>query len=230
MARNMSQVASGQDIRFGGFVSARARARLVDRLRVKGIKHEAVLNAISCIPRHEFLEEALKSRAYEDTALPIGHQQTISQPYLVALMTQLLLGERRRVKRVLEIGTGSGFQTAVLAQVCERVFSIERIGRLVDRARENLQNLDIHNVSLRHGDGTEGWVTKGYFDGIMLTAAPEKVSETLFSQLAEGGVLVAPEGSRYEQRLGYWVKSNRAIFRKKSVEVVFVPLKAGHVR
>ena len=226
----MSQTTPDPDVRFGGFVSARARARLVEGLRGKGIKHEAVLSAISSIPRHEFLEEALKSRAYEDTALPIGYQQTISQPYIVALMTELLLGGRRRVKRVLEIGTGSGFQTAVLAHLCDRVFSIERVGKLADRAREHLQNLGIHNVSLRHGDGTEGWANKGSFDGIMLTAAPEKVSETLFGQLAEGGVLVAPEGTRHQQRLLYWVKRDRAVLRQKSVEVVFVPLQPGHVQ
>ena len=226
----MTQAAPDQDIRFGGFVSARARARLVEGLRGKDIKHEAVLKAFSSIPRHEFLEEALKGRAYEDTALPIGYQQTISQPYIVALMTELLLAGRQRAQRVLEIGTGSGFQTAVLAQVCERVFSIERVGTLADRARGHLQRLNIQNVSLRHGDGANGWATKGPFDGIMLTAAPEKVSETLFAQLAEGGVLVAPEGTQYQQRLLYWVKRDRAVLRRKSVEVVFVPMRPGHVQ
>ena len=226
----MTQTTPGQDNRFGGFVSARARARLVEGLRDKDIKHEAVLNALSSIPRHEFLEEALKGRAYEDTALPIGYQQTISQPYIVALMTELLLAGRRRIKRVLEIGTGSGFQTAVLAHVCDRVFSIERVGVLAERARQHLQRLDVQNVSLRHGDGTNGWATKGPFDGIMLTAAPEKVSEILFTQLAEGGVLVAPEGTRHQQRLLYWIKRDRAVLRHKSVEVVFVPMRPGHVQ
>ncbi|HCX86787.1 MAG TPA: protein-L-isoaspartate(D-aspartate) O-methyltransferase [Gammaproteobacteria bacterium] len=218
------------DNRFGGFVSERARQRLVESLRDKGITSEPVLAAMSSVARHEFVEEALKSRAYEDTALPIGYHQTISQPYVVALMTEILMAGRSRVTRVLEIGAGSGFQTAVLARLSSRVFSVERVGALADRAREHLQKLDIRNVSLRHGDGTHGWPTRGPFDGIMLTAAPERVSESLYSQLAEGGVLVAPEGDTYQQRLLYWTKTNHSILRHKSISVVFVPLRPGQVQ
>ena len=171
----MSERAQPDHHRFGGFISQRSQQRLLDSLRAKGIRNEDVLEAFAKIPRHEFVEEALRSRAYEDTALPIGYQQTISQPYVVALMTQLLLTGRDRLKRVLEIGTGSGFQTAVLSRVSARVFSIERIGALAERAYQKLGSLGIENVSLRHGDGANGWSAKGPFDGIILTAAPRRV-------------------------------------------------------
>jgi protein-L-isoaspartate(D-aspartate) O-methyltransferase len=230
MVERMTNPEFDTDNRFGGFVSERARQRLVESLRDKGITSEPVLAAMSSVARHEFVEEALKSRAYEDTALPIGYHQTISQPYVVALMTEILMAGRSRVTRVLEIGAGSGFQTAVLARLSSRVFSVERVGALADRAREHLQKLDIRNVSLRHGDGTHGWPTRGPFDGIMLTAAPERVSESLYSQLAEGGVLVAPEGDTYQQRLLYWTKTNHSILRHKSISVVFVPLRPGQVQ
>ena len=176
----MSERAQPDHHRFGGFISQRSQQRLLDSLRAKGIRNEDVLEAFAKIPRHEFVEEALRSRAYEDTALPIGYQQTISQPYVVALMTQLLLTGRDRLKRVLEIGTGSGFQTAVLSRVSARVFSIERIGALAERAYQKLGSLGIENVSLRHGDGANGWSAKGPFDGIILTAAPRRVPEKLF--------------------------------------------------
>tara|TARA_B100000676_G_scaffold305576_1_gene360054 strand:- start:765 stop:1442 length:678 start_codon:yes stop_codon:yes gene_type:complete len=223
----VSETTTPLNDRFGGFVSARSRKRLVEGLRRKGIDNEHVLNALASVPRHEFVEEVLKSRAYEDTALPIGYQQTISQPYVVALMTQLLLTGRDRLKRVLEIGTGSGFQTAVLAQVCARVFSIERIGALAERAHHRLETLGIENVSLRYGDGTNGWSVKGPFDGIMLTAASDRVPDSLFAQLAERGVLVAPEGSNRQQRLLYWIKKDGIALRHKSIDVVFVPLQPG---
>ena len=223
----MSERPDPNNDRFGGFISQRSRERLLDDLRAKGIKNEGVLEALVNIPRHEFVEEALQSRAYEDTALPIGYQQTISQPYVVALMTQLLLTGRERLKRVLEIGTGSGFQTAVLSQVSARVFSIERIGALAERAYRQLESLGIQNVSLRHGDGTNGWSAKGPFDGIILTAAPDRVPEALFSQLSEQGVLVAPEGNHRQQRLLYWMKQDGIAIRHQSIDVVFVPLKSG---
>jgi protein-L-isoaspartate(D-aspartate) O-methyltransferase len=213
--------------RFGGFISQRSQQRLLDTLRAKGIRNEDVLETFAKIPRHEFVEEALRSRAYEDTALPIGYQQTISQPYVVALMTQLLLTGRERLKRVLEIGTGSGFQTAVLSRVSARVFSIERIGALAGRAYQKLGSLGIENVSLRHGDGANGWSAKGPFDGIILTAAPRRVPDTLFSQLSDQGVLVAPEGSNRQQRLLYWIKQDGIAIRHQSIDVVFVPLKSG---
>ena len=223
----MSERAQPDHHRFGGFISQRSQQRLLDSLRAKGIRNEDVLEAFAKIPRHEFVEEALRSRAYEDTALPIGYQQTISQPYVVALMTQLLLTGRDRLKRVLEIGTGSGFQTAVLSLVSARVFSIERIGALAERAYQKLGSLGIENVSLRHGDGANGWSAKGPFDGIILTAAPRRVPENLFSQLSEQGVLVAPEGSNRQQRLLYWMKQDGIAIRHQSIDVVFVPLKSG---
>ena len=213
--------------RLGGFTSERSQRRLLDDLRAKGIINEGVLEALAHVPRHQFVEEALQSRAYEDTALPIGYQQTISQPYVVALMTQLLLTGRDRLRRVLEIGTGSGFQTAVLSRVSARVFSIERIGALAERAHQQLESLGIQNVSLRHGDGANGWTTKGPFDGIILTAAPDRVPEVLFSQLSDQGVLVAPEGNSRQQRLLYWIKQDGIAIRHQSIDVVFVPLKSG---
>ena len=223
----MSDTIQTSDHRFGGFISQRSQQRLLDALRAKGIKNEGVLEALANVPRHEFVEEALRSRAYEDTALPIGYQQTISQPYVVALMTQLVLTGRERLKSVLEIGTGSGFQTAVLSRVAARVFSIERIGALAERAFRQLERLGIENVSLRHGDGTNGWSAKGPFDAIMLTAAPTRVPETLFSQLSDQGVLVAPEGNNRQQRLLYWIKQDGIAIRHQSIDVVFVPLKSG---
>ena len=223
----MSERAQPDHHRFGGFISQRSQQRLLDSLRAKGIRNEDVLEAFAKIPRHEFVEEALRSRAYEDTALPIGYQQTISQPYVVALMTQLLLTGRDRLKRVLEIGTGSGFKTAVLSRVSARVFSIERIGALAERAYQKLGSLGIENVSLRHGDGANGWSAKGPFDGIILTAAPRRVPEKLFSQLSDQGVLVAPEGSNRQQRLLYWMKQDGIAIRHQSIDVVFVPLKSG---
>ena len=223
----MSERAEPNNGRSGGFTSERAQRRLLEELRAKGIKNESVLEALAHIPRHQFVEEALQSRAYEDTALPIGYQQTISQPYIVALMTQLLLIGRDRLRRVLEIGTGSGFQTAVLSRVSARVFSIERIGALAERAYQQLEDLDIRNVSLRHGDGANGWTTKGPFDGIILTAAPDRVPEVLFSQLSDRGVLVAPEGGSRQQRLLYWIKRDGIAIRHNSIDVVFVPLKSG---
>lgn len=223
----MSDTIQPSDHGFGGFISQRSQQRLLDALRAKGIKNEGVLEALANVPRHEFVEEALRSRAYEDTALPIGYQQTISQPYVVALMTQLVLTGRERLKHVLEIGTGSGFQTAVLSRVSARVFSIERIGALAERAFRQLEGLGIKNVSLRHGDGTNGWSAKGPFDAIMLTAAPNRVPETLFSQLSDQGVLVAPEGNNRQQRLLYWIKQDGIAIRHQSIDVVFVPLKTG---
>ena len=223
----MSERAQPDHHRFGGFISHRSQQRLLDTLRAKGIRNEDVLEAFAKIPRHEFVEEALRSRAYEDTALPIGYQQTISRPYVVSLMTQLLLTGRERLKRVLEIGTGSGFQTALLSRVSVRVFSIERIGVLAERAYQKLGSLGIENVSLRHGDGANGWSAKGPFDGIILTAAPRRVPDTLFSQLSDQGVLVAPEGSNRQQRLLYWIKQDGIAIRHQSIDVVFVPLKSG---
>ncbi len=173
-----------------GMTSRRTRMRLIQRLREEGIADEAVLDIILATPRHIFLDEALAHRAYEDTALPIGHGQTLSQPYIVAKMTEALM--RHQPRRVLEVGTGSGYQTAILAQLIDEVYSVERIKPLQARARERLRTLSLRNVMLRHADGGIGWSDRGPFDGIMLTAAPKDIPPELLAQLADGGVLIAP--------------------------------------
>ncbi len=213
-----------------GMTSARTRDRLVQRLRVKGISDEAVLERIRSVPRHLFMDEALSSRAYEDTALPIGFGQTISQPYVVALMTQSLIEDRpvhAPLNKVLEIGTGCGYQTAVLAAFARHVYSIERIQPLIVRAREQLRQLRISNVSLRHADGWQGWRSQAPFDGIIVTAAPPQIPQTLLDQLADSGRLVIPFGPRGRQDLVV-VTRNGSEFEQRSIAPVsFVPLLEG---
>lgn len=205
--------------------SQRTRDRLVGRLREQGIVDEKVLGQISTLPRHIFIDEALAHRAYEDTALPIGNNQTISQPFIVALMTQLLIEVPR--KKVLEVGTGSGYQTALLARLCERVYSIERIQALMPRARERLLALSLRNIQMRLGDGYAGWAESGPFDGILVTAAPPAMPEQLLGQLAEGGRLIVPVGDGNEQDL--WVIDRTSDGFTESVHdrVKFVPLVGG---
>jgi len=210
-----------------GFTSERTRKRLVSGLRRKGITDETVLLAMGSIQRDLFLEDALKSRAYEDTALPIGYQQTISQPFVVAFMSQLLRSNRDKLSRVLEVGTGSGYQAAVLSGFADQVFTIERIQQLSDAAKLRLAPLGINNIRFRHGDGASGWTINAPFDGIMLTAAPAVVPTNLFDQLAEGGILVAPEGEAQNQTLVYWKKTHGYVRRYESVPVVFVPMVSG---
>jgi protein-L-isoaspartate(D-aspartate) O-methyltransferase len=211
-----------------GMTSQRTRERLVQRLMEKGIRNQRVLDVMRTTPRHLFLDEAMAHRAYEDTALPIGYQQTLSQPYIVARMTELLLAAGP-VGRVLEIGTGSGYQTAVLAQLVDKVFSVERIKPLLDKARRQLRPLKLRNVQLRHSDGTLGWADKGPYDGILSAAAPEEVPGELLQQLAEGGRLVIPVGGQ-SQRLQVITRTSEG-FSTNSVESVrFVPLRPGTVR
>ena len=210
-----------------GFTSERTRKRLVARLRSKGITDEKVLLAMGSVQRDLFIEDALKSRAYEDTALPIGYRQTISQPFLVALMSQILRSNRNKLGRVLEVGTGSGYQAAVLSRFADRVYTIERIQQLLDAAKLRLVPLGITNIRFRHGDGASGWTINAPFDGIILTAAPAVVPINLFDQLAEGGILVAPEGEAQNQTLVYWRKTHGYVRRSESVPVVFVPMVAG---
>jgi len=170
-----------------GMTSQRTRDRLVRRLRQRGITSAAVLDAMGRVPRHIFIDEALAHRAYEDNSLPIGHGQTISQPFVVALMTQTLLNVPR--PRLLEVGTGSGYQTAVLASLqddVKRIFSVERLAVLIERAEERLRALRFRNVRFRHGDGYHGWIEEGPFDGILVTAAPLEVPEALLDQRAGG--------------------------------------------
>jgi protein-L-isoaspartate(D-aspartate) O-methyltransferase len=206
-----------------GMTSARTRDRLVERLRAHGIRSEAVLSQIRNVPRHLFVDEALASRAYEDTALPIGRGQTISQPYVVAKMTEALL-DGFEGEKVLEIGTGCGYQTAVLASLVKKIYSVERIPELLRRAKQRLRDLDIYNVQFRPGDGWEGWPKYAPYDGIIVAAAASVVPEKLLDQLAPGGRLVMPVGAPGYQEL-MLVTRQRDHFEKNSLGgVSFVPL------
>lgn len=210
-----------------GMTSQRTRDRLVQRLRDEGIGNETVLNVISKTPRHIFVDEALASRAYEDTALPIGHGQTISQPYIVARMTELLLRDGIP-ERVLEVGTGSGYQTAILAQLVPRVFSIERISPLLELARERLKLLALNNtVRLNYNDGAVGWKSQGPYDGIIVTAAPREIPEQLLGQLSLGGRMVVPVGPQGKQILFVITRTEEAYETEELERVSFVPLLGG---
>ena len=209
-----------------GMTSARTRDRLVQRLREQGISNLAVLDRIRNVPRHIFVDEALGSRAYEDTALPIGFGQTISQPYIVARMSEALL-EGGPLGSVLEVGTGCGYQTAVLAPLVERLFTIERIGGLLERAKERLKELDIRNVKFHHGDGTQGWKSQAPFDGILVAAAPLVVPPALLRQLAPGGRLIVPVGPEGEQELMRFTRREQGVVRESLGRVAFVPLLGG---
>ena len=209
-----------------GSTSQRARDRLILRLRAEGIADERVLEVIRATPRHLFVDEAMAHNAYEDTSLPIGHGQTISQPYIVAVMTAALIKDGVP-QRVLEIGTGSGYQTAVLAQLVDRVLSIERIRLLQERARERLKSLGLHNVRYRTADGALGWADVGQFEAIIVTAAPPTVPEALIAQLAPGGRLVIPVGEDANQELLMVQRTDTGIRRKLLRFVRFVPLLSG---
>lgn len=210
-----------------GMTSQRTRERLLERLFEEGIQNLQVLETIRRTPRHLFVDEALAHRAYEDTALPIGHNQTLSQPYIVARMTELLLGGGP-LDKVLEVGTGSGYQTAVLAQVVERVFSVERIMPLQERAKAVLKEIDIRNVVFRHADGSWGWPQYGPYDAILVTAAPAEVPNELLAQLADGGRMVIPVGEQ-EQHLTLVIREGEQFIRHQVEPVRFVPLLAGAV-
>lgn len=214
-----------------GMTSQRTRERLVQRLKEQGIKDQKVLDVIRVTPRHLFLDEALSHRAYEDTALPIGHAQTISQPYIVALMTQILLS-RGPLKRVLEIGTGSGYQAAVLAQLVDEVYSVERIKPLLIKARSLFRQLRLRNIVTAHSDGGIGWPENAPYDGIIATAAPEQVPDQLLYQLAPDGLLVIPVGAGENQELRVISRQGDSQkFEEQVVERVrFVPLVGGTSR
>jgi protein-L-isoaspartate(D-aspartate) O-methyltransferase len=213
-----------------GMTSRRTRDRMVERIRAQGIHDEAVLSAMAAVPRHAFVEEALASRAYEDTALPIGFSQTISQPYVVARMIGALRGNSP-VRRVLEVGTGCGYQAAVLAQVFSEVYSIERIGALLERARGNLRELRLSNLRLVYGDGNHGLPEAAPFDGIIVAAAANAVPEALREQLAVGGRLILPvrvsSAEAAVQRLLLIERTARAWNETELDLVRFVPLEAG---
>jgi protein-L-isoaspartate(D-aspartate) O-methyltransferase len=208
--------------------SQRTRERLVERLRLRGITNSRVLEVMRSTPRHMFVDEALAQRAYEDSALPIGYSQTLSQPWVVARMSELLLSEGP-VARVLEIGTGSGYQTAVLAQLIDKVYSVERIRPLQSKARQRIRALKLHNVQFIHSDGGQGWQGQAPFDGIMATAAPAEIPEELLAQLAPGGRLVIPVGTT-RQRLHLVIKRGDGFEQILEDEVNFVPLRSGLVR
>ena len=215
-------------IRGIGMTSQRTRERLVKRLSEKGIKDDRVLDAIRNIPRHLFVDEALSSRAYEDTALPIGQGQTISQPYIVARMTELLLA-KCIPEKVLEIGTGCGYQTALLSQLVPQVFTVERIEVLLQQTRKRLRSLKLnHNVKFKHSDGSWGWETKAPFDGIIVTAAPSNIPDSLLKQLAPGGRLVIPVGQQGgAQKLAVVDRTADGYEQEIFESVSFVPLLNG---
>lgn len=208
-----------------GMTSQRTRNRLVQRLREGGIKDDRVLDVIASTPRHLFVDEALAHRAYEDTALPIGNGQTISQPYTVARMTEVLLAAGPLAK-VLEIGTGSGYQTAVLSPLVGRLFSVERIEPLHQKAAARLRELGYRNVRLKLSDGTWGWPEYGPYDGILAAAAPENIPDSLLQQLADGGRLIMPVGTE-EQKLVLITRHGDHFTRKTLESVRFVPFLPG---
>ncbi len=211
-------------IRGIGMTSARTRERLVSRLREQGIRSDDVLAQIRNVPRHLFVDEALSSRAYEDTALPIGLGQTISQPFVVARMTEALLEHLDGDRRVLEIGTGCGYQTAVLAPLVREIYTVERLSELMRRARRQLRELDIYNVHYRHGDGWQGWPKYAPYDGILVAAAAPRVPERLLAQLADGGCLIIPVGPPGRQDLALVTRAGDDFEQRSLGAVSFVPL------
>ncbi|MCK4743574.1 MAG: protein-L-isoaspartate(D-aspartate) O-methyltransferase [Sulfuriflexus sp.] len=207
--------------------SQRTRDRLIDRLRDKNIQNESVLEVMRSTPRHIFVDEAMATRAYEDTALPIGLGQTISQPYIVARMTEALL-DGGPLEKVLEIGTGSGYQTALLSRLVKRVYSVERIEALQQQARLRFQELGLRNIRLKHSDGNWGWDDYAPYDGIIVTAAPAKVPKPLFDQLKVGGRLVIPVGEQEGSQNLLVVTRTEEGFDSKTLDLVsFVPLLGG---
>ncbi|WP_370693674.1 protein-L-isoaspartate(D-aspartate) O-methyltransferase [Oceanobacter sp. 3_MG-2023] len=206
--------------------SQRTRNRLVQRLREAGVSNEQVLSVIASTPRHVFIDEALAHRAYEDTALPIGYGQTISQPYTVARMTEILLGDQQRLGRVLEVGTGCGYQAAVLSPLVDRLFSVERIEPLFSRARNRLSELEYRNIHCSLSDGSWGLPEKGPFDGIIVAAAPEQVPSALQEQLVDGGRMVIPVGGE-QQKLTLITRDGDTFVTEILEDVLFVPFLSG---
>lgn len=203
-----------------------AGQQLYNMLQQQGITEHSVLQAIASLPRAQFVDEAMAHKAWENSALPIGFGQTISQPYIVARMTEVLLVNNP--KRVLEVGTGSGFQTAVLAQLVEQVFSVERIKSLQYQARRRLQRLDLHNIATKHGDGWQGWASKAPFDAIMVTAAAKETPKALLEQLVDGGRMVIPVGQQ-QQSLWLYERHGEQFTRTELEAVRFVPLVKGEL-
>ena len=208
-----------------GMTSQRTRERLIQRLMDQGITRFEVLEAIRSVPRHLFVDEALAHRSYEDTALPIGYGQTLSQPYVVARMSELALAQGRP-KKVLELGSGSGYQTAILASLVDEICAIERIKPLLERARKQLRALRVRNVRLRHGDGLDGWASEAPFDLILGAAAPERLPAQLLEQLAPGGRLILPVGGE-RQQLMMVTATPEGYVEEVIQEVNFVPMVRG---
>ena len=206
--------------------SQRTRARMIDRLREKGIRNEAVLAAMAAVPRHVFVEEALASRAYEDTALPLGMGQTISQPFIVARMIELLLNGRPALGRTLEVGAGCGYQAAVLGQLTSEVYALERIGPLLEKAKANLRTLQQFNVRLKHADGQHGLPEVAPFDSIIVAAAGIAIPPALLAQLAPGGRMILPVGTG-EQYLSLIERTAQGLVETRLDAVRFVPLLSG---
>jgi protein-L-isoaspartate(D-aspartate) O-methyltransferase len=203
------------------------RGRMVDeQIAVRGVADPRILAAMRKVPRHEFLPEAIRGMAYQDSALPLGEAQTMSQPYMVALMSQLL--ELKGTERVLEIGTGSGYQAAVLAELCEKVYTVERVKMLADRARSALDRLGYRSVAIKVYDGTYGWKEMAPFDAIMVTAGAPDVPAPLVAQLNEGGRMIIPVGERFGQTLLKVVKTPEGPVTEKSIPCMFVPLIGNH--
>ncbi|MGZ5008158.1 MAG: protein-L-isoaspartate(D-aspartate) O-methyltransferase [Methylobacter sp.] len=210
-----------------GMTSSRTRERMINRLMEQGIRNNKVLDAMRNTPRHIFMDEALASRAYEDTALPIGYNQTISQPYIVAKMTELLLATSGRLAKVLEIGTGCGYQTAILAQLVDHVYSVERIAPLQKKAKDRLWDLKLKNVSYLHSDGGWGWPDHAPYDGILVAAAPPEIPEMLLQQMAVNSVMIIPIGKGNSQRLQRVTRTDSGYEVEKLEPVVFVPFLSG---
>jgi len=210
-----------------GMTSLRTRERMINRLMEQGIRSNKILDVIRNTPRHIFMDEALASRAYEDTALPIGYNQTISQPYIVAKMTELLLASSGRLAKVLEIGTGCGYQTAILAQLVDHVYSVERIAPLQKKAKDRLWGLKLKNVSYLHSDGGWGWQDHAPYDGILVAAAPPEIPEMLLQQMAVGGVMVIPIGKGGSQQLQKVTRTESGYEVEGLEPVVFVPFLSG---
>lgn len=206
-----------------GMTSQRTRDRLIQRLREEGIENERVLDVMRQTPRHIFVDEALASRAYEDTALPIGHGQTISQPYIVARMTELLLANGP-LSNVLEVGTGSGYQSAILSPLVEKVFTVERIAPLLEQAKQRHRALKLKNIRYSLSDGSWGWPQHAPYDAIIVTAAPEDIPKELAEQLAPGGRLIIPHGSNTQQRLSLIERDSDGFTTTDLDMVSFVPL------
>jgi protein-L-isoaspartate(D-aspartate) O-methyltransferase len=217
---------SDLDLKGIGMTSQRTRSRLVERLREQGIHNEHILDVINETPRHAFVDEALANRAYEDTALPIGFNQTISQPYIVAKMTEALLADGP-VENVLEVGTGSGYQTAVLARLVPKVYTVERISGLLNRAKELLATIGYRNIQFKHADGGLGWSDRGPFDAIIVTASPRVIPEALIEQLSLTGRMLVPVGEARQQELVLVQRKGDEVERQVLEAVKFVPLLSG---